>query len=70
MTAFLDTTNSTVQVVRDGVIHTVQVTDLNQDSRNAIVAGLQPGETVVANGQLGLHDDQPVTTQPARVAER
>ncbi len=70
VTAFLDTTNSTVQVVRDGVIHTVPVTDINQDARNAIVTGLQPGETVVANGQLGLSDGQPVTTAPARVAER
>jgi len=70
VTAFLDTTNSTVQVVRDGVVHTVQVTDLNQDAHNAIVAGLQPGETVVANGQLGLSDGQPVTPQHTRVAQR
>ncbi len=70
VTAFLDTTSSSVQVVRDGVVHTVPVTSLGQDAHNAIVTGLQPGETVVANGQLGLSDGQPVSTAPARVAER
>jgi hypothetical protein len=59
-----------VQVVRDGVIHTVPVTALGMDAHNAIVAGLQPGEMVVANGQLGLSDNQPVSTAPARVAQR
>jgi RND family efflux transporter MFP subunit len=62
-TAFLDTTNSSVLSVRHGVIHTVQVTMLAEDDKNAIVAGLLPGETIVANGQLGLSDGQPVATQ-------
>jgi multidrug efflux pump subunit AcrA (membrane-fusion protein) len=70
VTAFLDTTDSSVQVVRDGVIHTVPVTTTGQDARNAVVVGLQPGETVVANGQLGLADGQPVNTEPAQVAHR
>jgi HlyD family secretion protein len=62
-TAFLDTTNSSVLSVRDGVIHTVPVTMLAEDDKNAIVAGLLPGATIVANGQLGLSDGQPVATQ-------
>jgi HlyD family secretion protein len=70
VTAFLDTTDSTVQVVRGGVVRTVTVTMLGQDARNAVVVGLQPGETVVANGQLGLADGQPVTTAPAQMAHR
>ena len=67
-TAFLDTTNSSVQVVRNGTVHTVRVTMLAQDGKDAVVVGVSPGEQVVANGQLGLSDDQPVTTQ--QVAQR
>ncbi|MDB5093153.1 MAG: efflux transporter, family, subunit [Candidatus Eremiobacteraeota bacterium] len=67
-TAFLDTTNSSVLSVREGVIHTVPVTMLAEDDKNAIVAGLLPGATIVANGQLGLSDGQPVATQ--RVAKQ
>ncbi len=73
-TAFLDTTDSSVQVVRNGTVRTVPVTLLAQDGRNAVVVGLAPGERVVANGQLGLADGQPVKTQggakPRRVAEQ
>ena len=70
VTAFLDTTDSTVQVVRAGVVATVPVTMLGQDAHNAVVAGLQPGETVIANGQLGLSDNQQVSTAPAQVARK
>jgi RND family efflux transporter MFP subunit len=62
-TAFLDTTNSTVQVVRDGRVHTANVLMLAQDNNNAIVRGIDPGTLVVSNGQLGLTDDEPVTVQ-------
>jgi multidrug resistance efflux pump len=67
-TAFLDTTNSSVQIVRDGAVHTVHVTMIAQDAKNAIVTGLEPGVQVVANGQLGLADGQPVA--PRQVAEK
>jgi multidrug efflux pump subunit AcrA (membrane-fusion protein) len=71
-TAFLDTTNSTIQIVRDEgkarTVRTVRVTMLAADDRNAIVRGLAPGENVVANGQLGLADGQPVATE--QVAQR
>jgi HlyD family secretion protein len=70
VTAFLDTTDSTVQVVRDGVVRTVTVTMLGADAHNAVVVGLQPGEAVVSNGQLGLSDGQPVSTAPAQVASQ
>ncbi len=70
-TAFLDTTNSSVQTVNSsGVVHTAQVTMLAQDSHNAIVTGLAPGTPIVANGQLGLTDGQTVQPQPQRLAER
>jgi hypothetical protein len=62
-TAFLDTTNSSVQIVREGTVHTVHVTMLAQDAKNAIVTGLEPGVQVIANGQLGLADGQPVAPQ-------
>ncbi|HTW83968.1 MAG TPA: efflux RND transporter periplasmic adaptor subunit [Candidatus Sulfotelmatobacter sp.] len=68
-TAFLDTTNSTVEVVRDGIVHTANVLLVAQDDKNAVVRGLQPGTIVVANGQLGLSDGEPVTVQQT-VAEK
>jgi hypothetical protein len=68
-TAFLDTTNSTVQTVNSGVVHTVKVTMLAQDAQNAIVSGLPPGASVVTNGQLGLSDGQAVQPQ-LQVAEK
>jgi HlyD family secretion protein len=68
-TAFLDTTNSTVQTVNNGVVHTVKVTMLAQDAQNAIVSGLPPGASVVTNGQLGLSDGQAVQPQ-LQVAEK
>jgi RND family efflux transporter MFP subunit len=69
-TAFLDTTNSTVQVVRGGIVHTANVLMIAQDDKNAIVRGLSEGTTVVANGQLGLSDGEPVTIAPHQVAEK
>lgn len=69
-TAFLDTTNSTVQVVRNGVIHTANVLLIAQDDKNAVVRGLSEGATVVANGQLGLSDGEPVTIAQRQVAEK
>jgi RND family efflux transporter MFP subunit len=68
-TAFLDTTNSTVQTVTNDVVHTVKVTMLAQDQQNAIVSGLSPGAAVVTNGQLGLSDGQQVQPQ-LQVAEK
>ncbi len=75
-TAFLDTTNSSLQVVQNGTVHTVHVTMLAEDGKNAVVVGVNPGEEVIANGQLGLADGQPVQIQggtskkPSRVAEQ
>jgi membrane fusion protein (multidrug efflux system) len=66
ITAFLDTTNTTVQVVRDCKTATVNVTMLGEDNKNAVVTGLSAGETVVQNGQLGLPNDQPVTTDECK----
>ena len=63
-TAFLDTTDSTVQTVGGGVVHTARVTAVAQDASYAIVAGLAVGAVVVANGQLGLTDGQTVQSQP------
>ncbi|HEX3467107.1 MAG TPA: efflux RND transporter periplasmic adaptor subunit [Candidatus Elarobacter sp.] len=69
ITAFLDTTNSTLQVVHDGTAQTVHVTMIAADDKNAIVTGLPAGSVVISNGQLGLADGQRV--QPQRqVAEK
>jgi HlyD family secretion protein len=70
LTAFLDTTNSTVQIIDNGVVKTVSVSLIASDGKDAIVHGLQSGEQVIANGQLGLSDGQSVEPQKPAVAER
>lgn len=68
-TAFVDDTQSTVQIVQDGAIKTVPVTMVAEDGKYAVVQGLPRGDLVVVNGQLGLADGQQV--QPVtQVAER
>lgn len=66
VTAFLDTTESTLLVVRDGLASTVHVTTLAKDANNAVVVGLPAGAVVIANGQLGLSDGQRVEPQRQR----
>ena len=66
-TAFLDTTNSTIQIVSGGIVRTANVTMIADDGKNAIVTGISQGISVVANGQSGLSDGQ--TVQPQQVAE-
>ena len=69
-TAFLDTTDSTVQIISKGLVKTANVTMLATDSKNAIVTGLRAGDQVISNGQLGLSDGQNVEPQKNAVAER
>jgi HlyD family secretion protein len=67
-TAFLDTTNATVQVVDATTVRTATVTMLADDGKNAIVTGLARGSSVVVNGQSGLTDGQ--TVAPQQIAQR
>jgi HlyD family secretion protein len=67
-TAFLDTTNATIQTVSNGVVQTAKVTMVADDGTNAIVTGITAGMPVVVNGQSGLVDGQTVT--PAQIAQR
>jgi multidrug efflux pump subunit AcrA (membrane-fusion protein) len=67
-TAFLDTTNATVQVVNGGLVQTAKVTLVADDGTNAIVTGISPGAAVVSNGQSGLTDGQAVA--PQQIAQR
>jgi RND family efflux transporter MFP subunit len=67
-TAFLDTTNSTVQTVKGGVVQTLKVTMIADDGTNAIVTGISTGVPVVINGQSGLTDGQ--TVAPQQVAQK
>jgi hypothetical protein len=62
-TAFLDTTNSTVQTVKGNTVQTATVTMIADDGKNAIVTGLASGAAVVVNGQSGLTDGQAVAPQ-------
>jgi HlyD family secretion protein len=66
-TAFLDDTHTSVQVVRNKVVATVQVVMKASDGKNAVVVGLPIGTKVIRNGQLGLNDGQPVTAQTVAV---
>jgi multidrug efflux pump subunit AcrA (membrane-fusion protein) len=72
-TAFVDDSQSSVETIVDGVVKTIPVTMIAEDRTNAVVQGLYSGQTVIANGQLGLTDGQPVEragTKPQAVAER
>jgi hypothetical protein len=68
-TSFTDDTQTTVQTIVKkpdpqggpplGVIKTIPVTMVAEDTKNAIVQGVRPGQQIVINGQLGLSDGQP-----------
>jgi multidrug resistance efflux pump len=53
-TAFLDETHTRLIVPKNGVAEEVHVKELASDGTTSIVTGLQVGDTIVANGQLGL----------------
>jgi multidrug efflux pump subunit AcrA (membrane-fusion protein) len=55
-TAFTDSTNQQVLVVRQGVARQTPVTQLASDGSFAVVNGLAAGDTVVSNGSLGITD--------------
>jgi HlyD family secretion protein len=67
-TAFLDTTNATIQTVTGSVVQTAKVTMVADDGTNAIVTGITTGLSVVINGQSGLIDGQ--TVNPEQIAQR
>jgi RND family efflux transporter MFP subunit len=61
-TAFLDDTHTTVMIADDELVDvvakTVRVTEVASDGTTSIVTGINAGQSVVANGQLGLTDGQ------------
>jgi multidrug efflux pump subunit AcrA (membrane-fusion protein) len=59
-TAFVDDTNSSVMVVRNGVVSTVKVHNIGGDGTNSVVTGLASGTRVIADGQAGYTDGQQV----------
>jgi HlyD family secretion protein len=60
--AFLDETHTTVMIADeelvDTVAKTVRVRELGSDGRTSIVSGIKAGQSVIANGQLGVTDGQ------------
>lgn len=62
--AFLDDTNSSVYVVRDGVARTARVHLVASDGTTSIVTGLAPATAVIANGQLGVTPGQRIARAP------
>jgi RND family efflux transporter MFP subunit len=61
-TAFLDDTHTTVMVADDELVDvvakTVKVHELGSDGTTSIVTGVQAGQSVISNGQLGVSDGQ------------
>ncbi len=62
-TAFLDDSHTSLMIDRDGTALVAHVKELAASGGKSVVAGLQAGDTVVANGQLGI-------TQGQRLSER
>lgn len=59
-TAFADDTNSSVLVVRHGVVATAKVHDIGGDGTMSVVSGLAPGTRVIDDGQSGYAAGQQV----------
>ena len=57
-TAFLDDSHSTVIVNRNGKAAVARVREVGTDGHTSIVSGLTAGQTVVADGQLGITSGQ------------
>ncbi len=61
-TAFLDETHTSVMIADDELVDTVAKTvhvhEIGSNATTSIVTGLKPGQSVVANGQLGVTDGQ------------
>jgi RND family efflux transporter MFP subunit len=64
VTAFLDDTHTSVMIADDQLVDTVaktvKVRELGTDGTTSIVSGLQAGQTVISNGQLGIADGQSI----------
>jgi RND family efflux transporter MFP subunit len=63
-TAFLDNTHTSLMLVDDNgeapVTKTVHVHEIASNSTTSIVTGIQVGDRIVSNGQLGIADGQAV----------
>lgn len=61
-TAFLDDTHTSVMIADDELVDTVaktvKVRELGTDGTTSIVSGIKAGQSVIANGQLGVADGQ------------
>jgi hypothetical protein len=53
-TAFLDDTHQSVIVNANGTAKVANVKEIASDGKTSIVSGLTSGQTVVADGQLGI----------------
>jgi hypothetical protein len=60
--AFLDETHTTIMIADDELVDTVaktvHVRELGANASTSIVTGIKAGQSVVANGQLGVTDGQ------------
>jgi len=60
LTAYLDDTRSTIMIAQHGTAKLTHVRELANDGTNSIVTGIADGTRVIADGQLGLTDGQPL----------
>ncbi len=66
VTAFLDDTRSTIMIAQKGVAKLTHVRELANDGTTSIVTGVSDGTRVIADGQLGLTDGQPLAASTGR----
>jgi HlyD family secretion protein len=57
---FADSMNSSVFVVRNGVVHSVSVHVVSTDGSRSVIDGVTPGESVVRDGQSGVSEGERV----------
>ncbi len=62
-TAFLDDSHTSLMIDDDGTAHVARVTELAAANGKSVVSGIQAGDAVIANGQLGI-------TQGQKISER
>ena len=62
-TAFLDDSRTTVIVDRRGTAAVAHVRELGSDGHTSVVSGLSVGQTVVADGQLGIANGQKLSAR-------
>jgi multidrug efflux pump subunit AcrA (membrane-fusion protein) len=63
-TAFTDDSHDSVMVVdQDGTVRTAHISEISDDGKNAVVAGLAAGTRVISDGQTSVGDGEKVAVR-------